>query len=597
MRTRALATPLSALLLASSAATLTTLVARAELFAAPLTAVVGEPAPVTVRIPATQARLPHDGELRVAHARIARGAIVEDGATGAIVTAYESERRPLRLDTLAGTFSAAMILYLVLATWLRTLSPGRGTLVRTQLGLFATMLAFLMISKAVLVLTDLGSGVLPLSALSLWTRVYLDRRTAFVVAVGGAILVGTLLEFDPLAVTPLAAQGMVSVLGARDRKRPGMFPLAGLLGGLAGAGTVAAARVVFVGYFDLFEELADPLRSELCASVMGGVLAGVLSWALLGPAMSALGAVSRQRLLELSDLDQPLLRRIQKEAPGSWEHSRAMANLAEAATSAIRGDALLVRIGAYYHDLGKSIQPKFFVENLVPGETSPHHGLPPDLSADAIRAHVVEGVEILRDGGIPEPVVEFAYTHHGTSVIEYFWHQNLKNGNPKNLDDAFFRYPGMRPRTKETGILMLVDAIEAASRTIDPPERAKFEEMVQRIVFNKLRQGQLDECGLTMADLRVVNAQLVETLCNIHHSRIRYPWQDKRTSELPAPGAATEEDMEKEVARTVADEPASMEQPIDDEQEIAGASAEAVNEGQDDDPIQHEPEAPAATSD
>lgn len=555
MRTRALATPASALLLATSAAMLTTIVARAELFATPLTAELGELAPVTVRIPPTHTRLPIVGEPSVSHPRIARGELVPAEGAGAIVASYERERRPLRGDDLAGTFFAALILFLVLGTWLRTLSPGRGTLVRTQIGLVASLVGFLVLSKALLLLTDIPSTALPLGALALWTRVYLDRRTAFVVAICGASLAGAMLDFDPLAIAPLAAQGMTAVLGARDRKRPLLFLWAGLLGGVAAAGTLAGARVLFVGYFDLFSELADPLRSELCGAVAGGLIAGVIAYALSGTAMAMLGAVSRQRLLELSELEQPLLRKIQKEAPGSWEHSRAMANLAEAATSAIKGDALLVRVGAYYHDLGKSIQPKFFVENLVPGEKSPHIGLPPDLSADAIRAHVVEGVEILRDGGIPEPVVEFAYTHHGTSVIEYFWHQNLKNGNPKNLEDAFFRYPGMRPRTKETGILMLVDAIEAASRTIDPPERSKFEEMVQRIVFNKLRQGQLDESGLTMADLRIITAQLVETLCNIHHTRIRYPWQDRKgtESDMPAPGAATEEDMEKEVARTVAE--------------------------------------------
>lgn len=558
MRTRALATPLSVLLLATSAATLTTLVARVELFAEPLslaTAIeTGAPAPVTLRIPSTHARLPMEGELRIAHPRIARGAPIPEEAEE-IVRSYELQRRPLRLDELVGTFFACLLVYLLLGTWLRTLSPSRGTLVRTQLGLFGAMLGFLVLGKGMLLLTDVGTSLAPLAVLTLWTRVYLDRRTAFLVAIAGAALIGALVDFDPIAMTTLAAQGMTPVLFARDRRRPVMFVLGGALGGLAAAGTFAASRVLFVGYFDLFEELADPLRSELCAAAAGGLLAGVVSYSLLSVALAMLGAVSRHRLLELTDLDHPLLRRMAKDAPGSWEHARAMANLAEAATSAIGGDALLVRVGAYYHDLGKTIQPKYYVENLVRGEKSPHLGLPPDLSADAIRAHVLEGVHILRDGGIPEPVVEFAYTHHGTSVIEYFWHQNLKNGNPKNLDDAFFRYPGMRPRTKETGILMLVDAVEAASRTIDPPERGKFEEMVQRIVFNKLRQGQLDESGLTMTDMRVVTAQLVETLCNIHHSRIRYPWQDKKgtESDLPAPGAATEADMEKEVAREVAD--------------------------------------------
>jgi membrane-associated HD superfamily phosphohydrolase len=178
--------------------------------------------------------------------------------------------------------------------------------------------------------------------------------------------------------------------------------------------------------------------------------------------------------------------------------------------------------------------------------------LEPDVSADAIMAHVVEGARILREGGVPEPVVEFAYTHHGTSVIEYFWHKCLEDGNPKGLSDAAFRYPGMRPRTKETAILMLIDAIEAAARTVDEPSREKFETIVQRVTNVKLRQGQLDVCGLTMEDIRVLQSTLTDTLCNAYHNRIKYPWQDKDgegEAQLPVPGVATEKDVARERSR------------------------------------------------
>jgi hypothetical protein len=181
------------------------------------------------------------------------------------------------------------------------------------------------------------------------------------------------------------------------------------------------------------------------------------------------------------------------------------------------------------------------VENLLPGEESPHDELEPEISADAIMAHVVSGAKILREGGIPEPVVEFAYTHHGTQVVEYFWHKCQNTGNPKALTEEHFRYPGMKPQTKETAILMLVDSIEAASRTIDPPDREKFEEMIQRIIFHKLRGGQLDESGLTISDLRTLVVRMSDTLVNMFHHRIRYPWQDQRrvvthfTTPLPGP--------------------------------------------------------------
>jgi putative nucleotidyltransferase with HDIG domain len=278
--------------------------------------------------------------------------------------------------------------------------------------------------------------------------------------------------------------------------------------------------------------------SSLLACVGGGLLGGFLGAVLRAPAERLLGHVSRERLLDLSDLEQPLLQKLAHEAPGTYEHSRAMANLAEQAASSIGADALLTRVGAYYHDLGKTAQCKYFVENLGPDEKSPHEELEPDVSADAIMAHVVIGARILRDGGIPEPVVEFAYTHHGTQLVEFFWNKCEQQGNPKRLTMSHFRYPGMKPQTKETAILMLVDSIEAASRTIDPPEREQFESMIQRIIFTKLKQGQLDDCGLDLNDLRVISNRMADTLVNMHHHRIKYQWQAKRAEEFGVPGRA-----------------------------------------------------------
>jgi putative nucleotidyltransferase with HDIG domain len=220
-----------------------------------------------------------------------------------------------------------------------------------------------------------------------------------------------------------------------------------------------------------------------------------------------------------------------------------MANLAEAAASAIGADALLTRVGAYYHDLGKTTQAKYFVENLAPGERSPHEDLEPDVSADAIMAHVVMGARILRGGGIPEPVVEFCYTHHGTQLVEYFWNKCQERGNPRSLNQSHFRYPGMKPQTKETAILMVVDSIEAASRTIDEPDRDEFETMIQRVLFTKLKSGQLDESGLTVEDMRVLVTRMADTLVNMHHHRIKYQWQAKQAEEFGVPSSVARASM------------------------------------------------------
>jgi hypothetical protein len=310
-----------------------------------------------------------------------------------------------------------------------------------------------------------------------------------------------------------------------DRKHPRQMAPAGTAAGLFGCGVYAAITVAFEGHFDLVRDLSQPGDSLVLANLGGGLVAGVLAVLLRDFGERLLGAVSRDKLLDLTDLEQPLLKKMAREAPGSWEHARSMANLAEAAASAIGADALLVRVGAYYHDLGKTVQPVYFVENIAPGDPSPHDQLEPDVSADAIMAHVVSGAKILRDAGLPEQIVEFVYTHHGTQLVEYFWNKNEEAGNPKKLTEKHFRYPGMKPQTKEAAILMLVDSIEAASRTIDPPNRQKFEEMIQRIVFHKIEAGQLDESGLTVADVRILIQRMADLLVAMYHHRIRYPWQ------------------------------------------------------------------------
>ncbi|MFK7992022.1 MAG: HDIG domain-containing metalloprotein [Sandaracinaceae bacterium] len=560
LRTRIIANTLTALVISAVFATAMAFVNRAETFVEPFRVEAGVPAPVTLRLPYTRGvhfvgdrAEPWLTDTPV----VARGGRIDDPELEAVVTSFEEQRRPPSAADLFGLWFVYFLISLMLTTYLRELSPGRGALLRTQLGLMTLALVLLVAAKGLLLFTPYPAHGMPVAAMSLWAALFLDRRTAIIVGLGMAFLTASLVGFRLEVAAVYLATSLAAVLALGSKKKGARVLSSGVAAAVAGASIYLAARVVFSRQYNVFEEFADPLTAPIVAAAVGGLASGIVAWSLSGVAVVVLGSVSRARLMELSDLDQPLLKKIAKEAPGSWEHSRAMANLAEAAANAIGADALLTRVGAYYHDLGKSCQAKYFVENLQPGEPTPHRKIPPDLSADAIMAHVVEGVNILRRGSIPEPVVEFSYTHHGTSVIEYFWHKTLEMGNPRERDENFFRYPGMRPRTKETAILMLVDSIEAASRTIDPPERSKFEEMVQRIIFVKLRQGQLDESGLTLQELRTISNQVVDSLCSSFHSRIKYPWQEKKDGEaagLPLPGVATEEDVAKARAASEAKE-------------------------------------------
>jgi len=552
LRTRLISGPRAGVVMSAVAAALLTIISLGETLFEPLRVVPNEPAPVTLRLPSVVMRTElKDGGARLERVApvIGRGTRVNESSVAEYVTLYEEARRPVRIGTLVGTAFIYFLMAIMMTTYLRRFSLSYGTLLRTQVGLLGVTVGFVLCAKLMLLLSDLSPYAIPVAALPLWISLFLDRRTAFMVGMAASFLCASLVDFRLDYLLTYLACSFTVTLAMRARHRAADILLAGAAASIAGAALVIAGTMLLRGGISLRGDLAALWHSNLISGLVGGFLAGVLGLMFQGAIGRVLGAASRAKLIDLSDLSLPLLQKMAREAPGSWEHARAMANLAEAAASAIGADGLLTRVGAYYHDLGKTCQAKYFIENLEAGETSPHEGLDPDVSADAIMAHVVEGVRILREGNIPEPVVEFAYTHHGTSIIEFFWHKCLAQGNPKNLNENFFRYPGMRPRTRETAILMLVDAIEAASRTVEH-ERDKFEEMVNRIFFVKLKQGQLDESGLSLEDLRIMSKRLTDTLCKMHHSRIRYPWQDAQATgqaALPIPDARSDDAVHKGV--------------------------------------------------
>jgi putative nucleotidyltransferase with HDIG domain len=520
-----------------------------ELYLPGLTPRLGLPTPVTIRVPYGP-RIVQDARNSRSHlsyeyrrVTIPRGTVLDEANDDhRAAFAYESSRRrPRNLGMVASFFAIYFIIFQMLTAYLGRFGQNRVRLLRPQAGLLLLMLEAIIITKAVFLFTALPEFWIPLAALPLWVALAFDRRTAFIVDLSVAFIACSLLRFDIVLFSVLMSRGSAATLFFVKAKQPRQLLLAGALAGLAGVIAYTCLTVVFEGTISVFADINQGLRSNLIACVGGGIVAGIIARTVREAANRVMGHVSRDRLLDLTDLEQPLLKKMAAEAPGSWEHARAMANLAEASAAAIHADALLTRVGAYYHDLGKTIQPKYFVENLAPGERTPHEDLAPEVSADAIMAHVVMGTKILRQGGIPEPVVEFAYTHHGTQIVEYFWHKCHEQGNPRGLTQDHFRYPGMKPQTKETAILMLVDSIEAASRTIWPPEQKKFEEMIQRIIFTKLSGGQLDESGLTLEDLRIMTSRMASTLVNMYHGRIKYPWQREaersQATSTPLPGA------------------------------------------------------------
>ncbi len=529
LRTRVRAGAAAGLVLSLLFAGLFTVVSLFDLYVPQLAPSFNRRTPVTLRVPYGP-RIVRDARygLSYEHARVIvpRGTVLdESNDEHRAAFAYESTRRPPSTGRLVSYFVINFIVCMMLTTYLRQFGQNRVRLLRTQVGLLLLAVGSVVLAKGILLLTALPEFWIPMAALPVWVALAFDRRTAFLFELGIAFIAASLLRFDIILLSVLLIRGIAASLFFIKRKHPRQMLVAGSLSGFAGLAAFICLTIIFQGRISFWDDLLSGPSSNILACFGGGIGAGLFAMVFREGAERALGHVSRDKLLDLTDLEQPLLRKMAAEAPGSWEHARAMANLAEAASASIGADALLTRVGAYYHDLGKTVQPKYFVENLAPGESTPHEELEPEVSADAIMAHVVMGTKILRQGGIPEPVVEFAYTHHGTQVVEFFWHKCKEAGNPKGLTQEHFRYPGMKPQTKETAILMLVDSIEAASRTIFPPEQKKFEEMIQRVVFTKLSSGQLDESGLALEDLRIITARTASTLVNMYHGRIKYPWQ------------------------------------------------------------------------
>lgn len=234
------------------------------------------------------------------------------------------------------------------------------------------------------------------------------------------------------------------------------------------------------------------------------------------------GFISDVSLLELSDTNSPLLRELGQKAPGTFQHSLQVANLAEAAVLKINGNALLVRTGALYHDIGKMVSPVYFIENQHTG-LNPHDELSFEESAEVIIGHVHEGIKLARKRKLPDMLIDFIRTHHGTSTVMYFYKQYIKNFPEEEVDLAKFTYPGPKPFSKETAVLMMADSVEAASRSLRNPDHESIDGIVEKIIDHQLSTGQFENAEITLREIREVKKIFKKMLMNIYHVRIQYP--------------------------------------------------------------------------
>ncbi|UCG76309.1 MAG: HDIG domain-containing protein [Gemmatimonadota bacterium] len=279
-------------------------------------------------------------------------------------------------------------------------------------------------------------------------------------------------------------------------------------------------------------------RELVAATAFGALSATVCTVLVVGGLLPALetftGVTTRQTLLELSDLNRPLLRQLAKKAPGTYAHSIGVANLAEAACTAIGANALLARVGTYYHDIGKTKQPQYFVENQ-PGGRNPHDRLRPSRSAEVIKEHVREGLRLADEARLPSAIKDFITEHHGTLTISYFLNKAREQEPDVDIDLWEYSYPGPKPQSRETAVVMLADCVESATRTLPDPTPERIRSLIDQLVGARIRDGQLDQSPLTLDDIHRIKAEFAQTLTSFYHQRVEYPSVANRQS--PPPGA------------------------------------------------------------
>jgi putative nucleotidyltransferase with HDIG domain len=363
-----------------------------------------------------------------------------------------------------------------------------------------------------------------------------DQR--FALFVGGllVLLVAVCLQLNVnFALVSLTGVGMAAAMLGEVRSRSKIV----VTGLYAGLGMAAAAVAVALASRPLdVPGVWGLVRNDVLLVLGAGFVTGMFVQAILPLIEKAFRVTTTMTLKELNDASHPLLQRLAQEAPGTYQHSLRLADITEAAAEAIGADGLLCRVGAMYHDIGKMNKPMYFIENQGGGPNR-HSKLSPAMSLLIIVGHVKDGIEMAREYALPPALRHFIESHHGTTLVEYFFHAAKKQKEEADQpapSEFEFRYPGPKPQTREAAIMLLCDGIEAAARTIAEPTPVRLEQLVHSIAMKRLMDGQFDDCALTLHELARAEAAITKTLCAIYHARVKYPEGEKK----PAPAAAEE---------------------------------------------------------
>jgi len=383
-----------------------------------------------------------------------------------------------------------------------------------------TLLILLVVGACVVYSLAQGSSkvnmmMLPLCILPLVTRAFFDTRTALFTHVLTMLILGAIASGGYEFVFMQVTAGMVAIFSIVNmNRRSQLFLAAGLI--------LMAYLVSFFGLTLINEGRLDAFHLPVLIWLLVNALLTLLAYPLIFFIEKSFGVTSDFTLMELTDFNSELLREMSLKAPGTFQHSLQVANLAEAAIFRIGGNSLLVRAGALYHDIGKTELPMYFIENqstLV----NPHDELSFDESASIITSHVIRGIEKARRHKLPDVIIDFIRTHHGTMRVQYFYNSFIKSFPDQVPNEDAFRYPGPRPFSKETAVLMMADSVEATARSLAQHDAASLDEVVERTIRHQMEAGQFENCDITFRDLTVIKKIFKKMLASIYHVRIAYP--------------------------------------------------------------------------
>ncbi|NLP18622.1 MAG: HDIG domain-containing protein [Firmicutes bacterium] len=399
----------------------------------------------------------------------------------------------------------------------------------------------LLVAKLLTLIPNTLYGYLiPVAAGSMLVAILLDNHLSVLFTIVMASFVGLIVGGDLNYAVVAMVGGLVGTFSVSRLHQRSHLTRAGLL---VAAGNMTA--IIGTGLYT-----AQPWQEVSLGTFLGiinGVLAAVLTIGLLPYLENTFGLTTAVTLLEISNPNHPLLKRLLLEAPGTYHHSILVGNLGEAAAEAVGADSLLVRAGAYYHDAGKLKRPYFFIENQL-SKDNPHDKIAANLSALIITSHVKDGLELAQRHRLPQVIKDIIGQHHGTTLLTYFYNQALEEAKEQKVVKEDFRYVGPKPQTKEAAIVMLADSVEAAVRSLGKPTPNRIEGMVHRLIKERLHDGQLDECDLTFRDLSAIAAAFVQVLAGIYHSRIEYPQKVGQVAEKEEKSAGTNSRQAKKIA-------------------------------------------------